>query len=298
MEPIVKVKDLKKYFGDTKAVDGISFEILKGEIFGLIGPDGAGKTTVLRILAGLLKITSGIVKISDFYLPQDIAKIKENIGYMPQKFSLYTDLTVKENITFFSEIFQIEKKVFDERIVPLMKMTRLYPFMDRLTGNLSGGMKQKLALISTLIHRPKILILDEPTTGIDPVSRREFWEILQSIVVDGVTVITSTPYMDEAEWCSKVGLIFKGHILQIDTPKNFKKKFPFDVFEIETDDKEKIIKKLNEIKEVIDIRILGKKIRVIIKNKDIKEIFDNKTEAKKVKPIIEDIFITKIKSVY
>lgn len=295
MESIVSVKDLKKYFGDIKAIDGISFEIKKGEIFGLIGPDGAGKTTTLRILSGLLDITSGTVKILDFYHPRDTERIKENIGYMPQKFSLYADLTVRENITFFAEIFQIEKEVLNKRMEPLLKMTQLYPFMDRLAGNLSGGMKQKLALMCTLIHRPEILILDEPTTGVDPVSRREFWEILQSIAADGITIIISTPYMGEAEWCSEIGLIFKGKILQIDTPKNFKRQFAFNVFELElNENKEKIIEKLSSLKDVIDIKILGKKMRIITESNNIS--LEGKIKVKKVQPVIEDIFITKIKT--
>ncbi len=301
MESIVKVQDLKKYFGNIKAVDGISFEVKKGEIFGLIGPDGAGKTTTLRILTGLLNINSGEVQVAGFYLPQDSEKVKENIGYMPQKFSLYNDLTVKENISFFAEIFEIDKKILMERMEPLLEMTRLHPFSDRLTGNLSGGMKQKLALMCTLIHRPKILILDEPTIGVDPVSRREFWEILQNIVAEGITVILSTPYMDEAEWCTHIGLIFKGKILQIDTPKNLKKQFPFNVFEIELkNNREKVIEKINNIKEIVDAKILGKKIRVITKIDEIvfnlKKDFYDAIELKKVEPVIEDIFITKIKT--
>ncbi len=303
METIVKVKNLKKYFGNAKAVDGISFEVKKGEIFGLIGPDGAGKTTTLRILAGLLNINSGEVQVAGLFLPYDSERVKENIGYMPQKFSLYNDLTVKENISFFAEIFEIDKKILKERMEPLLKMTRLYPFTERLTGNLSGGMKQKLALMCTLIHRPKILILDEPTTGVDPVSRREFWEILQNIVAEGITVILSTPYMDEAEWCTHIGLIFKGEILQIDTPQNLKKQFSFNVFEIELKDKkEKIIEKINNAKEIVDIKILGNKIRIISKNDEIvfnfKKDFNEEIEIEKVEPVIEDIFITKIKAIH
>ena len=175
---IIETKGLKKAFKEVKAVDGLDLEVRQGEIYGLIGPDGAGKTTTLRLLAGLMTPTAGSIKVLGFSLPKEAEALKENIGYMPQKFSLYTDLSVDENMKFFSDVFQIDRDTLNKRLDPLLKMTRLEPFRNRLAGDLSGGMKQKLSLMCTLIHRPKLLILDEPTTGVDPVSRREFWEIL------------------------------------------------------------------------------------------------------------------------
>ncbi|MBN1823468.1 MAG: ABC transporter ATP-binding protein [Endomicrobiales bacterium] len=223
MNKIVEVTDLKKHFGQTRAVDGVTFDVRSGEIFGIIGPDAAGKTTTLRILSGIMDQTSGRCSVLGNELPKKAEEVKKNIGYMSQKFNLYPDLTVEENIEFFSDIFLTDRKTLSKRIEPLLRMTRLSDFTKRLAGNLSGGMKQKLALICTLIHRPKLLILDEPTTGVDPVSRREFWEILHEILLEGVTVLICTPYMDEAEWCTRVALMHNGKVLAVDTPPGLKK---------------------------------------------------------------------------
>lgn len=301
MEFIIKVKNLKKYFKDIKAIDGIDFDVKKGEIFVLLGPDGAGKTTILRLLSGLLNQTDGSIDISGYKLPEDSEKVKEHIGYMPQKFSLYTDLTVEENVNFFAEIYRVDKNLLNERLKPLLEMTRLYPFKDRLAGNLSGGMKQKLALMCTLIHRPDILILDEPTTGVDPVSRREFWEILQNIRAEKVTIILSTPYMDEAEWCSRVGLIYKGKILALDSPSQLKNIYKLTVVEIYFNDKKKyILDSIKNMEGIIDYKILGNKIHIIIESdrtyENIIKNFGEKFELKRIYPDIEDIFVKSIKT--
>jgi len=299
MNSIINVNKLEKAFGELKVLKDLSFEVKKGEIFGIIGPDGAGKTTLLRILAGLLEQDAGDITLLDYKLPKEAEKVKEHIGYMPQKFSLYTDLTLEENIKFFAEIYQIKKSELYERLDVLFKMTRLFAFKNYLAGNLSGGMKQKLALMCALIYRPEILILDEPTTGVDPVSRREFWELLQQISAEGTTVLISTPYMDEAEWCSRIGLIYKGKMLVIDTPKNLKNGFKFFVLEIYFDNnKSEFLKKLQNMEEIMDIKVLGNKINLIVKEKEAVNKIINSYKNLKIRmanPSIEDIFITKIK---
>ncbi|MEI7542566.1 MAG: ABC transporter ATP-binding protein [bacterium] len=297
---VIEVKDLEKKFKDVKAVAGLNFSVERGEIFGLIGPDGAGKTTTLRILSGIMLPGGGLVNVLGKQMPKAAEAVKEKIGYMCQKFSLYTDLTINENISFFADIYGIDKKTLNERLGPLLKMTRLEPFKDRLAGKLSGGMKQKLALICTLIHRPEILFLDEPTTGVDPVSRREFWEILQSIHSEGVTIVVSTPYMDEAEQCSRIGLMFKGKIILIDTPKNMRKNLKGVVVEIITTGKEELvintIKKSNYIK---DWQQLGERFHVILKDEVAADDFClklcNEVTIRRIAASVEDVFVEKIK---
>ena len=216
----INIKNLFKSYDDIKAVNGISFQIPKGEMFGLVGPDGAGKTTTIRILCGLLKPESGDAELLGLNLSKDRNKIQDQVGYLSQKFSLYGDLTVDENIEFFADIHNVIN--FEGRRNELLEFTRLNPFRDRLTDNLSGGMKQKLALACSLIHKPKILFLDEPTTGVDPVSRRDFWKILSSLMKEGITILMTTPYLDEAERCNRVALMDKGKIIVLDTPKAVK----------------------------------------------------------------------------
>ncbi|PKL90915.1 MAG: ABC transporter ATP-binding protein [Candidatus Goldiibacteriota bacterium HGW-Goldbacteria-1] len=297
MGSIVSVNNLKKSFGKVEAVSGCSFEINSGEIFGLIGPDGAGKTTTLRMLAGIMHQDSGECTVLGYRLPKEAEGAKEHMGYMPQKFSLYTDLTVQENMEFFADIFSIDRMTLAKRLEPLLKMTRLEPFKDRLAGNLSGGMKQKLALMCTLIHRPKLLILDEPTTGVDPVSRREFWEILQEIRTEGVTLIVSTPYMDEAEWCSRVGLMYAGKFLMSGSPVELKKSIKSSVYEV-TGNSEKIKESAKGLASLEDLRPLGAHYRIVISDESDMEIFRQRIGAdaqiRKAAVTIEDVFIEKI----
>ncbi len=234
--PIVEVKNLHKSFGDVVALNGVDLEVESGEAFCLLGPDGAGKTTLLRILAGVMSIDSGEVKILD----QDAAKhpdaAKQSIGYLSQRFSLYPDLTVAENIDFYSRLFKISRKDGRQRKERLLEFSRLGPYVDRRTMHLSGGMKQKLALSCALIHTPKLLILDEPTTGVDPISRREFWKILYDFLADGLSILFATPYMDEAERASRVALLYNGKIISCDTPENLKQRFKYHLAELITDD--------------------------------------------------------------
>jgi ABC-2 type transport system ATP-binding protein len=228
---IIKTENLTRRFGKTIAVDGLDLEIKKGEIFGLVGPDGAGKTTTMRMLAGILDSSEGNGTIAGFDLRKQSERIKEHIGYMAQQFALYSDLSVLENISFFADVYGVRGKARQERIERLLKFARLTEFANRRGGKLSGGMKKKLGLACALIHAPDILYLDEPTTGVDPVSRREFWDILASLHVNNTTILVNTPYMDEAERCSRVGLMYNGRIIEQGTPGQIKALIPGELME-------------------------------------------------------------------
>ncbi len=230
-EIIIKTENLTKHFGQSVAVDSLSFEIKQGEIFGLVGPDGAGKTTTMRLLAAIMDPTAGNATIAGFDLRRQPERIKEHIGYMAQQFALYGDLNVLENLNFFADVYGVRGKVRRERIERLLNFARLTEFTDRRGGRLSGGMKKKLGLACALVHAPDILYLDEPTTGVDPVSRREFWDILTNLHVDGTTILVNTPYMDEAERCSRVGLMYEGRLVEQGTPDQIKALIPGELME-------------------------------------------------------------------
>ncbi|NOY77334.1 MAG: ABC transporter ATP-binding protein [Calditrichaeota bacterium] len=231
MNPI-EVQNFYKRYGAVEAVRGISFSVKTGELFGLIGPDGAGKTTLLRTLCTLLQPEAGTVRVGGWDASRDIREIRKRLGYMPQQFSLYPDLTVQQNLQFFAELFQVPKKERVQRLEKLYHFSKLEPFKNRRAADLSGGMKQKLALSCALIHTPEILILDEPTFGVDPVSRQEFWEILREIRHEGTTILVSTAYMDEAEQCDRVALIFNGSLLGKGTPQQLKAEYPYPLFQV------------------------------------------------------------------
>ena len=229
----VIIESINKTYSDKiKALKNISFDVQEGEIFGLVGPDGAGKSTLFNIMTTLLFADSGSVKLLGYDVEEDYLKVRQIIGYLPGVFSLYPDLTVEENLRFFAVMYKSSLKENMELIRPIWK--QLEPFKKRKAGKLSGGMKQKLALCCALIHKPKLLFLDEPTTGVDPVSRKEFWEILKSIQQQGITVIVSTPYMDEATRCDRIGLIQSGEIIKIDTPSNIIHDFKGELYNIHT----------------------------------------------------------------
>ena len=240
----ISVKNITKSYKKVTAVKDISFEVNKGELFGLIGPDGAGKTTLFRILTTLLFADKGTATVANFDVVNDYKSIRNNVGYMPGKFSLYQDLTVEENLSFFATIFNTTIEENYDLIKEIY--VQIEPFKNRRAGKLSGGMKQKLALCCALIHKPEVLFLDEPTTGVDPVSRKEFWEMLKRLQQKGITILVSTPYMDEAELCDRIALIQDGKILKIDTPKEIINDFPKKLYEIKADNMYKLIKYLNE----------------------------------------------------
>jgi ABC-2 type transport system ATP-binding protein len=230
-ETIIKTENLTKHFGKTVAVDNLNLEIKTGAVFGLVGPDGAGKTTTLRMLTGIVDPSQGEATIAGFNLRKQAEKIKEHIGYMAQQFALYGDLTVLENLNFFADVYGVRGKTRRERIDQLLNFARLTEFTGRRAGRLSGGMKKKLGLACALIHNPKLLYLDEPTTGVDPVSRREFWDILAGLHAEQTTVLVSTPYMDEAERCSQVGLMYRGQLVEQGTPDEIKALIPGELLE-------------------------------------------------------------------
>src|SRR3990172_3919411 len=228
----ITVDSLRRRFGRVAAIDGLSFDVRPGEVFGLVGPDGAGKRRLLRILAGVLDADEGSATVADADVRTEPELLRQRIGYMPQAFSLYRDLTVRENLRFFAEAYQVPPREMPGRFERLLAFSRLGPFQQHLAEHLSGGMRQKLALACTMIHEPSVLLLDEPTTGVDPVSRREFWAILYDLNRRGTTVLIATPYMDEADRCTRIGFIFGGRLLSVATPVEMKARTTGYVLEV------------------------------------------------------------------
>lgn len=263
-EHIVSTDGLTRVFKDTRAVDSLDLDIVSGEIFGLVGPDGAGKTTTLRLLAGVLEISEGSAKVAGFDLARQAESIKSAIGYMAQRFSLYGELSVIENLEFFADIYNVSEDDREARIVRLLDFARLDEFRDRRAVHLSGGMQKKLALACTLIHQPKILLLDEPTTGVDPISRREFWDILTELHISGTTIIISTPYMDEAERCSRIALLSEGKVIVCDQPNRILEMIQGDLIEIRLGDWRKAAQLIRPIPGVLEVQTYGESIRVFV----------------------------------
>lgn len=298
---MISIKSLSKSYGEIKALDNISIDIKNNTIFGLVGPDGAGKSTLIRILCGLLKPDSGEVNILGINLSQGIDKIKNDIGYLSQRFSLYTDLTVDENIEFLADIHGL--KDFKKRRDELLQFTRLTKFRKFLAGKLSGGMKQKLALACTLIYRPRIIFLDEPTTGVDPVSRREFWIILSNLLKEDITVLISTPYMDEAERFNRIAMLDNGKLLALDTPNNIKSMMNEIIYEVVCTPVRKAYQILKNYSE-FEIQIFGDRLNVAADNHDendgkIRKILEENSiiisDIRKISPSLENAFIHLIK---
>lgn len=234
MEPVLAVRGLERRFAELRAVDGISLEVRAGESFGLIGPDGAGKTTAMRLMAGLIRAHAGDIRVAGHRIPQDRNAVRRLMGYMPQQYSLYGDLSVEENLRFFAAMFGVTGAERTAREKRLLEIARLERFRERPARALSGGMYKKLALACALIHQPKVLLLDEPTNGVDPISRRELWAFLYELIGEGLAVVVSTPYMDEAERCTRVGLLVAGQLVAVGDPTQLKAGFDRTVFELET----------------------------------------------------------------
>ena len=271
---IIKTENLTKRFKNVTAVDGLNLEIKQGRIFGLVGPDGSGKTTTMRMLAAIMDPSEGDATIAGFNLRKQAEQIKEHIGYMAQQFALYGDLSVLENLNFFADVYGVRGKKRKQRIEMLLEFARLTEFTNRRAGRLSGGMKKKLGLACALIHEPDILYLDEPTTGVDPVSRREFWDILANLHVDGTTILVNTPYMDEAERCSRVGLMYKGKLIEQGTPNQIKALIPGELMEFKpTSDSVwgvGLLRKANKIlstqEGVLEVQTYGDLMHVFVDN--------------------------------
>jgi ABC-2 type transport system ATP-binding protein len=300
--PIIEVQDLSKKFKIVSALQNLNLNIQTGEIFGIIGPDGAGKTTFLRILTGVLVPSSGKVNVCNVDVVRNPDLVKSKIGVVPQNFSLYPYLTVEENLNFFRKMYLIAESDFIKRKERLLQITRLGPFLDRRAAQLSGGMQKKLALIACLLHTPELLLLDEPTTGVDPVSRRELWDFLYDLFGQGTTIVISTPYMDEAERCSRVGFLYRGELLSIDTPLKVREKYPYKILEI----KSKNIDLIRSLKfpaelHVIDLRPAGQFLHLITDQYQSKATADFLLkqhvdfEMNPVEPTFEDAFIALIR---
>lgn len=262
----ISVQHISKSFKKVTAVNDVSFEVKEGELFGLIGPDGAGKTTIFRMLTTLLFADKGTATVAGFDVVDDYKEIRNNVGYMPGKFSLYQDLTVEENLDFFATIFGTTIEENYELIKDIY--VQIEPFKKRRAGALSGGMKQKLALCCALIHKPKVLFLDEPTTGVDPVSRKEFWEMLKRLQQKGITILVSTPYMDEAELCDRIALIQHGKILQIDTPQEIIKHYPKKIYDVRSDNMYRLIESLKSFEHHYSVYPFGEFVHYSDKRED------------------------------
>lgn len=306
----VSAKNIVKTYGELKALNDVSFEVKRGELFGIIGPDGAGKTTLFRILTTLLLADSGTAKVEGFDVINDFQKIRNCVGYMPGRFSLYQDLTVKENLDFFATIFGTSIEENYDLIKDIYEQIK--PFSDRRAGKLSGGMKQKLALCCALIHKPEVLFLDEPTTGVDVVSRKEFWDMLEKLKKQNISILVSTPYMDEAKLCDRIALIQSGKIMAIDTPEQIVENFPKPLFAAKSDDIYKLLQDLRNDPEIESCFAFGENIhftlvdnRQLTKDnsmnsgeltmdnleKRLKESGHKNLTIKQITPTIEDCFI-------
>ncbi|RME86968.1 MAG: ABC transporter ATP-binding protein [Anaerolineae bacterium] len=261
---IIETHALTRTFKKTRAVDSLDLKVERGELFGLIGPDGAGKTTTLRLLAGLLDITEGEATVAGYDLKTRAEAIKKHIGYMAQQFSLYAELTVLENLHFFAEIYDVPPAELAGRTERLLAFAGLTEFKHRRAAHLSGGMQKKLALACTLIHEPEILLLDEPTTGVDPVSRREFWNILTDLHLQGTTIIVSTPYMDEADRCSRVGLMYAGKLVACDSPRALRERLNADVVEVHPADWRAARRVIAALDGVRQVQTYGEALHVLV----------------------------------
>jgi ABC-2 type transport system ATP-binding protein len=305
MDTAITVESLSKRFGRVQAVDHLSFSVRFGEIFGLVGPDGAGKTTTMRMLAGVLSPDDGRMRVAGYDLRIEAEPAKGSISYMPQRFGLYEDLSVEENIRFYADLFGIGRGDREARSARLLKAAGMEEFRDRLAGKLSGGMKQKLGLVCALIHRPRVLLLDEPTTGVDPVSRRDFWQILYSLIASGVTIVISTAYLDEAERCSRLALLHRGRLLMCDTPENLKRRMPGAIVAIDSSKPRALHDHLERFKGVSSALLVGAGVHLVVDDADFRipqlrgELeaagipFD---QIAVIEPTVEDLFVSFVRT--
>lgn len=298
---VISVVALEKRFGELVAIDKLSFGCARGEIFGFVGPDGAGKTTIMRLLAGIMPPNSGSIYIDGVDVVSNPQRVKAHISYMPQRFGLYEDLTVDENIEFFADLFEIDRRSWEERMARLLSASGMAPFRKRLAGQLSGGMKQKLGLTCALIHAPKVLLLDEPTAGVDPVSRRDFWRILYELRSEGVTIVLATSYLDEAERCTRLGLLDGGRMLHCDTPDGLRKLMPGDLVAIASPQARTARDRLTNCDGVISMLLVGEGLHAVVDDagRRIPEFERALSDAgvpferiATIKPSIEDLFVS------
>jgi ABC-2 type transport system ATP-binding protein len=299
--PAIIVSALSKRFGEVRAVDQLSFDVNPGEIFGLVGPDGAGKTTAMRMLAGVLDADSGSATVAGYDVVRDPEGAKHHLSYMSQRFGLYEDLTVDENIRFYADLFGVTRKKREPRAAELLAAAGLSDFRRRMAGNLSGGMKQKLGLVCALIHTPKVILLDEPTNGVDPVSRRDFWRILYSLLAGGVAILTSTSYLDEAERCHRVGLLHQGRLLFCDLPGALKKKFPGEILAVHAPEPARVRDLLAKADAVRSALLVGDRVHLFVDSAErrlpelrarLESTSTPYDSIQSVEPSIEDLFVS------
>ncbi|KAF5041722.1 putative multidrug ABC transporter ATP-binding protein YbhF [anaerobic digester metagenome] len=300
MENAIEINNLTKIFGDFTAVNNVSFNVKRGDVFGFLGPNGSGKTTVIRMIMGLITPTSGTGKVLGFDVSTENEKIRSHIGYMSQKFSLYEDLTVEENLDFYAGVYNVPQNKIKEKKKEILEMSDLIGRENMITSNLSGGWKQRLALGCSIIHEPEILLLDEPTGGVDPIARRQFWDIIYDLSKKGVTILVTTHYMDEAEHCNFIGFLYYGNILSLDTPNAMKEKvIEGDIVEIKVNNTLKSIELLKTQEKVKDASVYGAGIHALTRaDMNLNELKDFLKEnnvdvygIKKVKPTLEDVFV-------
>lgn len=301
---MILTEGLGKRFGELWAIKGINLSVCKGEIFGMVGPDGAGKTTTMRILAGILQPSEGNVWIAGREITKEAEKVKEMIAYMPQRFGLYDDLTVMENINFYADLYNVPSRERTERIDTLLSFSNLHQFRSRHAGKLSGGMKQKLGLICALIHKPEVLLLDEPTCGVDPLSRRDFWKILYGLMKEGVTIFLTTAYLDEAERCKRVALLHRGEIIAVGSPDEIKKIAQFNTLELVFAGSGSAIEGIKTLPGIIQARLTGQGIHIILDERKVplgtfrqimKDAGFEPVDIRTVTPGLEDAFISIVK---
>jgi ABC-2 type transport system ATP-binding protein len=300
-ELMIRAEGLTRRFGDLIAVDGLTFEVRRGELFGLVGPDGAGKTTTLRMLAGVMRPTGGDAVMAGISVAREPERVKPHLAYMSQRFGLYTDLTVRENLEFYADLYEVPEQERPGRLERLFRFSNLGPFQDRLAGALSGGMKQKLGLSCALIHQPQILLLDEPTFGVDPISRRDLWLIVHQMVAEGVTVVASTAYMDEAERFDRLVLLHRGRALAADTPVALQREIGADVFAVEVDRVRAAQRLLQGRPEVGRVTVFGDRLHVKAPGAAEEELVRalrgagfHVGAAERIVPSLEDVFIERI----
>jgi ABC-2 type transport system ATP-binding protein len=298
----VALQGLTRRFGPLTAVAGLTFDVAAGELFGIVGPDGAGKTTTLRMLAGVLRPSDGDAHVAGVSIRSDPEGVKPHIAYMAQRFGLYEDLTVAENLAFYADLYRVPRAMRPERLERLYAFSRLEEFKDRLAGQLSGGMKQKLSLSCALIHHPRILLLDEPTFGVDPISRRDLWLILHGMVASGITVVVSTSYLDEAERCDRVALLHRGRVLALDTPQALQRGLPDTLMEVRTADARRARDVLRSLPGVESATLFGDTVHLVLKDGlDAAAVSAHLEgagvpvmDARLAEPSLEDVFLRRV----
>ena len=304
-EPAVEVEELTRRFGDFVAVDRVTFSVRRGEIFGFLGPNGAGKTTTIKMLTGLLPPTSGRGRVAGYDIMRDTAAIKQSIGYMSQLFSLYGDLTVDENIGFFAGLYGVPRERRAERRARVLAMAGLEHEGSRLTGELPLGWKQRLALGSAVLHEPPVLFLDEPTSGVDPIARRQFWELIDELADGGTTVFVSTHYMEEAEYCHRLALMNRGQLIALDTPAELRAGAHDPIFELTTDDSPRAVEALAGAPGVIEAAMFGRDLHVVVGSEAraretvpalLAAAGIEAGEMHRVEPSLEDVFVARVRA--